>query len=105
MATARKPNKKQRTGLAKALLLKRHCAALGIDWDPEVLRDADWWLDDERYGALLIKMGEALLAKVGVKLGTNRDVDSDIFLRMEFDRMVTVDELIDIGRRAGWIDG
>ena len=103
MAKARKPTKAQRAGLAKALVLKKRCEALGVEWDGAVLKDGEWSLDDKRYTDLEMKMAEALFKKLGVNLGSRDDVAIEMMLRVQSDRPVSIDELIDIGKRAGWI--
>jgi len=99
-----KPTKAQRAAFVKALLLKKHCEAIGVEWDPEILRDDDS-LDERRYTLLLFKMGETLFAKLGVRLGTRSggDDQTEIWFRVGLDHSVTIDELIDLGKRAGWI--
>ena len=99
---ARTPTKAQRAGLAKALLLKKRCEALGVEWDDAVLQDGEWSLDEKRYTDLELNMAEALFSKLGVKMGTGNDV-VEMMIRVQSDRPVTIDELIDIGKRAGWI--
>src|SRR5690242_19963057 len=103
MAKERKPTKAERAGLAKALLLKKRCEALGIDWDGAALREGEWALDEKRYTDLEMKMAAALFNRLGVKLSSNDDVALEMLLRVQSDRPVTIDELIDIGKRAGWI--
>ena len=102
MVKARTPTNAQGAGLAKALLLKKRCEALGVEWDGALLKDGEWSLDERRYTALEMKMAEALFNKLGVKVGSGNDV-VEMMLRVQSDRLVTIDELIDIGRRAGWI--
>lgn len=103
MVKARTPTKAQRAGLAKALLLKKRCEALGVEWDGGLLKDGEWSIDERRYTDLEMKMAEALFEKLGVKLGAGDDRAIEMLLRVQSDRPVTIDELIDIGRRAGWI--
>ena len=66
MVKARTPTKAQRAGLAKALLLKKRCEALGVEWDGALLKDGEWSLDERRYTALEMKMAEALFNKLGL---------------------------------------
>ncbi len=103
MAKEKNPTKAQRAGLAKVLILKKRCETLGVEWDSAVLKDGEWSLDEKRYTDLEMKMAEALFDRLGVNLGRRYDVASEIMLRVQSDRLVTIDELIDIGKRAGWI--
>ena len=103
MAKARKPTKAQRAALAKALVLKKRCESLGVDWDGALLKDGEWSLDEKRYTDLELKMAEALFNRLGVNLGSSDDVALEMLLRVQSDRPVNIDELIDIGKRAGWI--
>jgi hypothetical protein len=102
MAKVKKPTKAQRARLAETLILKKRCEALGIEWDSGLLKDGEWSLDEKRYTDLEMKMAEALFTRLGVNLGSRDDM-VEMLLRVQSDRPVTVDELIDIGKRAGWI--
>jgi hypothetical protein len=100
VAKKKRPTKQQRADLARAILLKRHCEALGVEWDHEVVTE-DMELDYPRYYVLQAEMGTVLFTKLGLKIPESVG-DFDYTLD-SLDRGLTVDDLIDIGRRAGWI--
>jgi hypothetical protein len=74
MAKEKKPTEAQRARLAEALILKKRCAALGIEWDSGLLKDGEWSLNEKRYTDLEVKMAETLFARLGVKMGSGNDV-------------------------------
>lgn len=107
----RKPNKEQRLRLTNTLKLRRYCKALGVEWDPQILPEDSWDVDERRYEDLYIKITRVLCAKLKVKLplyipSSSHSPDSARRLPLAYfaHRLpLTYDTAIDIARRAGWI--
>lgn len=87
-------------------MLKKYFDALGIEWDTELV-DEDLRVDDARFHYLEQKLWAVLEDRLGVKIfygylhvarrrNEFSSVDASVGLRL--------DGLIDIARRAGWLD-
>jgi hypothetical protein len=100
----RAPKKQQREGLANALVLRQHCEALGLEWDGEILAKDSWDLDGNRYIALRLKVLETLCARLGMRMPDWLLYEGPyVEPRFAFKSYVSYADLMDIGRRAGWI--
>jgi len=108
MAKTKNPRKPKpdRRRLAEALVLKKYFDALGIEWDTELV-DEDLRADFDRMQYLEKKLWAVLADRLGVKIyygylhvarrrNEFSSVDASVGLRL--------DGLIDIARRAGWLD-
>jgi hypothetical protein len=99
----RKPNKKQRLRLANTLKLRKYCKALGVEWDPKIVPEDSWDVDERRYEDLYIDVTKVLCAKLKVRLPMYIPASyhqPDVAHRLP----LTYDVAIDIARRAGWIE-
>jgi hypothetical protein len=100
----RKPNKEQRRQLTNVLILLKYSEALQVEWDPEVMKEGTWEVNEERYTALHKKVVQSLCAKLKISksmysLGFVRASPSSAF-RVE----LSFKDLIALGQRAGWIE-
>jgi len=107
MATSKKPKLRpptdhQRKCLANTLCLKQYCEALGVEWDGKILPEDTWKVDEARYVDLHMKIIEALYDKLGLRIPTSPYWSFALPIsRLEV--TLSYKELIDLGRRAGWI--
>jgi hypothetical protein len=75
VAKGREPTKAQRAGLGKALLLKKRCEALGVEWDGTVVKDNEDFLpyDDDRPWASAATMRGTRSARRNTRTGERGD--------------------------------
>jgi len=98
----RPPTDHQRKCLANALRLKQYCEALGVEWDNKILTAGTWTLDEARYLELHMKVIEALYDKLGLPIPAS-PYWSFAFPMSALEVTFSYKDLIDLGRRAGWI--
>jgi hypothetical protein len=97
------PTDHQRKCLANRLYLKQYCEALGVEWDGNIFVEDTWDVDEPRYVDLHMKVIEALYDKLGLPIPASF-YWSFALPASPLEVTLSYKDLIDLGRRAGWIE-
>jgi hypothetical protein len=96
------PTEHQRKCLANALCLKQYCEALGVEWDGNIFAEDTWEIHEPRYVDLHMKVVETLYDKLGLPIPAC-PYWSLALPTSALEATLSYKDLIDLGRRAGWI--
>ena len=98
----RPPTEQQKKPVSNAMCLLRYCEAPGVEWGSKILPEDTWDIDEPRYVDLHMKVIEALYDKLGFPIPAS-PYWSFAFPMSALEVTFSYKDLIDLGRRAGWI--